>query len=74
MKRTSVLALRRFLASPEGVEFVQEMRGAIPGISPGTSDEIIFGAGISEGWRRCLSTIIDKSTIDNQPDQDLENK
>jgi hypothetical protein len=73
MKKNSIMALRKFVNSPEGRDWMFDMRENIPGISPGPSEEIIFGAGISEGWRRCLAKIEDLSIIDT-PSEDLENK
>lgn len=73
MKKKTIIALRVFLNTPEGQDLRANLREMTPGISPGKSEEIIFSAGVAEGWRRAVNKI-DEIVDESNQQEDFDNK
>lgn len=56
-RKITQLAFRKFLSSEEGKEGMLVLRERTPSVHRGESHDIIFDAGVVEGYRRALDTI-----------------
>jgi hypothetical protein len=53
------LQWRKFLLTDSGERGMLFLREKTPSVYKGPADEIIFDAGVAEGYRRCLDAISD---------------
>ncbi len=74
LKKLTQLAWRRHLLDASGQEGMLFLRERTPSITKGPADEMIFEAGIVEGYKRALDTISEIIAADNKKEIDYENK
>lgn len=76
LRKITKLKWRQFLESPEGKEGLLFLREEIPAVrgEDMTSEQIIFKAGVSEGFRRAFEAISnDIIAADPKPETDPSN-
>lgn len=75
LKTKTTLHWRRFLQTPEGQEGLLYLRENIPSVGGlgMDSSQIIFAAGVAEGYKRSFDTITSVLTLRKVEDEDLEN-
>lgn len=73
LTRTTQLSWRRFMMTAEGQQGMLILREKIPDIRKGTSEEIIFSAGVNQGFRQCLDTISEMIAAEITKTDNLEN-
>jgi hypothetical protein len=57
LTRLDQLYWRKHLLTESGVRGMLFLRESAPSVHKGSADEIIFDAGVAEGYRRCLDKI-----------------
>jgi hypothetical protein len=57
LTRLDQLYWRKHLLTDAGVRGMLFLRESAPSVGKGPADEIIFDAGVAEGYRRCLDKI-----------------
>lgn len=76
LKKTTKLAWFRFLrTTDQGAEGLLFLNESIPSITGKDSSEIIFNAGIAEGFRRALATLTEMIAAEpKSSNEDYDNK
>lgn len=73
--KKTIIAWRRFLASPEGSAGMLYLRERVPSIQPGESHNIIFSAGKVEGYKNAVDTVSELLTLRSATENvEIENK
>jgi len=73
VKKSTHVSWRRFLITPEGIEGMLYLRERTPNIVKGDANEIIFGAGVVEGYRRALDTLSEIIAAETKPEDRADN-
>lgn len=73
LRKVVEIAWRRHLSSESGLEGMNYLRSATPGVSRGDQYQMIFDAGVSEGYKQALNRIADISPVEPIPEKSLEN-
>lgn len=75
IRKITQMSWRRLLASPEGAEMEAAIREQTPTVVSAEPHNIIFNAGIAEGYRRCFDRIKEMSATPKKEfsDEELEN-
>lgn len=73
LKKKTQLDWRRHLLTDSGIEGMLFLREGVPSISKGPADEMIFDAGIVEGYKRALDKISEVIAVEQRKEIDIEN-
>lgn len=73
IKKVTALAWRRFLLSEAGIEGQLVLRERAPNITPGESHNIVFQAGIVEGWKRAIEAMHEMIAVEKKNNETYEN-
>lgn len=74
LTREDQLRWRKFLTSETGVRGLLHLEVLKPGVTKEDSTGIILGAGITEGYSRCLKNIRDIIAGEQVKEIDVENR
>ncbi len=74
LNKKTQLAWRRHLLTSEGVEGMLFLREGIPSIRKGPADEMIFDAGIVEGFKMAIDRISEVIAVAAKREENLENE
>ncbi len=72
-KKVTTLAWRRFLLSEAGIEGQLVLREQAPSVVNGESHNIIFQAGVVQGWQRCIEAMHNLIAVEKVKNESLEN-
>ena len=73
LKKKTQLEWRRHLLTQEGVEGMLFLRERAPTIHKGGADEMIFEAGMSEGYKMAVDMISEIIAVAAKREENLEN-
>jgi hypothetical protein len=73
LKKITQLAWRRHLLSDPGVEGMLFLRERSPVIHKASADEMIFEAGMAEGYKLAIDTISEIIAAEPKKEENLEN-
>lgn len=73
IKRTTKLAWRRFLQSEPGMEGMLFLREKLPSVIKGQQHEIVFDAGVTQGYGKCLDNISEILAVEDKAPQKPDN-
>jgi len=73
LKKQTQLDWRRHLLTPEGIEGMLFLREGMPSIHKGPADEMIFEAGIVEGYKKAIDRISEVIAVAPKKEVNLEN-
>ena len=67
------IAWRRFLGSEPGINGMLWLREQIPGVGTGEPHEMIFHAGIAEGYKKAIDKVSEVLTLRDESPENLDN-
>ncbi len=73
LKKKTQLEWRRHLLTNEGIEGMLFLRERCPTIHKGNADEMIFEAGMSEGYKMAVDMISEIIAVAAKREENLEN-
>lgn len=73
LKKKTTLDWRRHLLTDSGQEGMLFLRERTPSIHKGPADEMIFEAGIVEGFKRAIDTISEVIAVETKKEIEIDN-
>lgn len=73
VKKITQIAWDKFLRSDAGIEGMLVLRERTPSVHKGESHDIIFEAGVVEGYRRAIDAITHIISVEQPKNEELEN-
>ena len=71
--RIDKLSWRRFMLTDSGKNGMLFLRERTPSIGKGAEHEIVFDAGVAQGYKNCLDSISNLLAVEEQKEIKIEN-
>lgn len=73
LSKGAQIAFRKLLSSDSGMEVMLYLRQTAPSVTKGESHDIIFEAGVVEGYRRAIDKLSSMAALPQEKEESFEN-